>query len=447
MQVLPSVDWITMPLRLPARPWAPGRPSTARKRTAVLAATTAVLAASVNGCAPMSLQEPMVSATQLKQELLTPPPGATPYTGGTLAPGGILSLDQFVDGHFPASEQVSEKSSLTQDGYVHAVENNWDSKDESVDLFLLQFQTTPGAQDFVSNISEGTSQQNLPIEPLTALSGVSGGEAWAAGSIDDKGDTPQIAWFSVGNVAVDLHYFSPSSNTAVVDQLAKAQLARLEGHVTKPSPLPAVTGQPPAPTQGPNAATATQADKNRLLQALTTPPSGSHPWPVNSDDGASGIIDLQQVADRLADDVPGFTARQRDRGFQYAVRENWDAPDGTEADVMLLQFSSAVGAQSFALDYQAGDGNVVGTSGTYTVPSSGNGQAFEHPKLTSDGNSWTTGYALAGNVAVAISFWRPAKPDREAVVALMQQQYRALMADPSVSSAADEAPPLPTPGS
>lgn len=447
MQLFPSFDWITMPLRLPTRLSAPGRPSSARKGIALLALAGALLTASVSACAPTSLQEPMVSAAQLKQELLTPPPGATPYTGGTLAPGGILTLDQFVDGHFPASEQASEKSSLTQDSYVHAVQTNWDSKDESVDLFLLQFQTTPDAQDFVSNISEGTSQQDLPMEPLAALPGVSGGAAWSAGGVNNQGDTTEMAWFSVGNVAVDLHYYSPASDPAVLDQLAKAQLARLQGHVTKPSPLPAVTGQPPMPTEGSSAAPATQADKNRLLQDLMTPPSGSHPWVVNSSNGPAGILDLQQVGERLVDDVPTFTAKQRDRGFQYAVRESWDAQDGTQADVMLLQFSSAVGAQSFALDFQSGDGNNVGTAGTYSVPNSGNGQAFEHRQLTSDGFNWTTSYAMAGNVAVAVSFWRPAKPDRAAIISLMQAQYKALMADRTISSAAGEAPPLPTPGS
>lgn len=432
-----------MPLRLSARPWATNHPSAYRGRFALLAALAVVAPVSLSGCASLTSSEPTVSTAQLKQELLTPPPGATPWPSGTLAPGGVLNLDQFVDGHFSDSQRGSEKSDLTQDGFEHAVETNWNVKDQSVDVFLIQFQLGSGAEDFVSSTSTGTSQQEAPMEPLTSIPGVSGGEAWSGGLMDKDGYLPEIGWFAVGNVAVDIHYSSPVSDPAALYALARAQLVRVRDHASKPSPLPAVTGQP-MPSQAVDDATDTQTDKTRLLHDLVTPPSGSQPWAVDSDNGPVGILNIQQAGNRIANDPGTFTAEEHDRGFQYAVRENWKGGDGSQADVYLLQYAQPVGAQSFVLEYQAGDGDSVGTTGTYHVPNSGGAMAFEHPHLTSDGFIWTDGYFEIGNIAVVIDYWHPATPDRAAFTALMQQQYQALTADRTVSTEAREAPPLPT---
>ena len=58
-------------------------------------------------------------------------------------------------------------------------------------------------------------------------------------------------------------------------------------------------------------------------------------------------------------------------GFHYAVQTNWHAPDGSSADIYLIQFASATGAQSFTLGYQSGSRNAVGTEGTCPIPGSG----------------------------------------------------------------------------
>ena len=114
-------------------------------------------------------------------------------------------------------------------------------------------------------------------------------------------------------------------------------------------------------------------------------------------------------------------------------------------NILLLQFGSATGAQSFTLGYQGGAGAAVGTAGTFPVPGSGDAIAYEHPALDSVGNIWTEGFAVVGNIAVDINYYRPAKGDRAAMTTLFQQQYAKLMADPTVAAAAKAAPALPSP--
>jgi hypothetical protein len=413
--------------------------------TALAAALTL---AALSGCSSL-LPKPQktLPPAQLKSELLTAPTGSKPFARGTLAPGGILDLDQFVDGVFTSSDRVTEQGSIAQQGFKYAVETNWEAPDGSqADVFLVQFADSSGAQDYVSSTAEGTADQETPNEPLASVPGVPGGESWTAGAVDSVGNMREIGWFTVGNVAVDLHTFTPGkSDAAAFDRLAQAQYARLVKSTTTPSPLPAPTGPAPAPTG--TAASATPADRARLQRDLVAPPGGSQPWTAKT--GPTGVLTLQQFASAVggATYQQQETAEDTDRGFQFAVRENWFAANSTQADIYLVQFSSATGAQSFVLSHQGGAGNAVGSAGTYAIPGSGDATAYEHSGLDSFGNIWTESYAAVGDIGVSIDFWVPAKADRAEVTALFQQQYARLMADPTVAQADHQAPPLPTPGS
>ncbi|MBC3841313.1 hypothetical protein GXW82_16455 [Streptacidiphilus sp. 4-A2] len=197
-------------------------------------------------------------------------------------------------------------------------------------------------------------------------------------------------------------------------------------------------------------ATATAADRARLRGDLVPLPGQAQPWQSNSQDGPTGVLTLAQFAQRLADtavDTQRVTDEETDRGFQYAVREDWTGSDGSQADVYLVQFSSAGGAQSYVLACQDGNANTVGTSGTYQVPGAGDAMAYQRSGIDSQGNVYTEGYLVVGNVGVWVNFWTPAKADRAAVLALLKQQYAALLADPTVAAAQRTAPALPTPGS
>jgi hypothetical protein len=427
------------------------RSRASRRSFAGFTATLALVAA-VSGCNPLLGQAPTLPAGQLKKELLTPPTGSTPFSRGTAAPGGILNADQFVDAEFITADRASEKESLGEERFLDAVETNWHAPDGTqADVFVLQFGDAAGAEDYVSGVAEGTSSEREPTEPLAALAGVSGGESWTSGAVDTVGNIEQIAWFAVGNIAVDLHYYTPATpDPTGLARLAQAQRGRLTGKVTTPSPAPTSTGFA-APAAGPATATDTQQDRNRLLHDLVPLPSGARPWGSKASNGATGIIDLQQLLVRFTDGTAAenarFTAQQNDRGFQYAVREDWVAADGTQADISLLQFATVTGAQSFALSYQSGAENDTGKSAVFPIPDDETAKGYEHPKLNSDGDSWTEAYAVVGNIGVDIDFWRSAKPDRAAVIALVQQQLTALKADTTVRSAWIGAPALPSPDS
>jgi hypothetical protein len=407
------------------------------------------LVATVSGCTPLPGQEPTLPAGQLKKELLTPPTGSTPFSRGTAAPGGILNIDQFVDADFITADRVSEKETLGEEGFRNAVETNWHAPDGTqADLFMIQFGDSAGAEDYVSGVAEATSSDREPAEALAAVPGVSGGESWTAGAVGSAGDIEQIAWLAVGNVAVDLHYYTPAApDPTGLARLAQAQRARLARKVTTPSPVPVTSGIA-APTDGQSTATDTQQDRNRLLHDLVPLPGGAHPWGSSASNGATGIINLQQLLVRFTDGTAAenarATAQQNDRGFQYAVREDWVAKDDTEASITLLQFATVTGAQSFTLSYQSGAENATGRSAVFPIPGDGTGKGYEHPKLNSNGDSWTEAYAVVGNIAVDVDFWRTAKPDRAAVIALVQQQLKALEADATVRSAWVGAPALPT---
>ncbi|QMU68432.1 hypothetical protein [Streptacidiphilus sp. P02-A3a] len=389
-----------------------------------------------------------LTAAQLKSELLTAPVGSKPAPGGTLSPNGILNASQFVDGNFVRADRSDVTDDLAGEDFKYAAEANWEAANGTqADVFLLQFGDSDGAQGYVSDVSESTSQDRTPIEPLTTVPGVSGSEAWTAGAIDTYGNISQISWTAVGNVVVETHLYSPGrADDAEFDQLVRAQTARVTGGVDTPSPLPAPTGSAPAPAaSGP--ARATAADQHRLLGDLVPLPGGAQPWPVTSQDGPTGIQTLPQFVNSLVDAsyAKQASTEETDRGFQYAVRENWNASDGTAADVYLVQFASATGAQSFVLEYQGGSGNDVGAADSYTVPGGGDAMAFQHSALDSNGDIFTEGYAVVGDIAIDLSFWTPAKADRAAVAALVRKQYARLLADATVAAAQRGAPPLPTP--
>jgi hypothetical protein len=410
------------------------------------------LVAAVSGCTPLPGQEPTLPAGQLKKELLTPPTGSAPYSRGTAAPGGILNLDQYVDAQFVTEDRVSEKESLGQEGFRNAVETNWHAPDGTqADLFVIQFGDPAGAEDYVSSVAEGTSSHREPAEPLATLPGVGGGESWTAGAVDSVGDIEQVAWLAVGNLAVDLHYYTPAApDPTGLARLAQAQRVRLARKVTTPSPLPTTRGIA-APTAGQSAATDTPQDRNRLLHDLVPLPGDAHPWGSSASNGATGILNLQQLLVRFTDgsaaDKAKVTAEENDRGFQYAVREDWVGADGTQADVTLLQFATVTGAQSFTLDYETSAEDELGKSAVFPVPDDDTAKGYEHPDLDQHGYRWTEAYAVVGDIAVDIDFWRTAKPDRAAVIALVQKQLTALKSDATVRSAWIGAPALPTPDS
>ena len=166
-----------------------------------------------------------LTAAQLKGTLPTPPAGAKPDSPNSLNPSSILSLDQFVNGIFTAKSVTAERKALTAEGFKYAAETNWDAKNGTgAEIFLVELGTPASAQDYVSSVSAGIASSTLP----STLAHVPGGKVLTATSVDTYGDIIMEAWFHVGNVAVDLHYYSHAkADTAGLNALALAQYTRL----------------------------------------------------------------------------------------------------------------------------------------------------------------------------------------------------------------------------
>ena len=166
-----------------------------------------------------------LTAAQLKGALPKPPAGAKPDSTNSLNPSSILSLDQFVDGLFTAQSVTGERKALVAEGFKYAAETNWDAKDGTgAEIFLVELGTPEGAQDYVSSVSASTASSALQ----STLADVPGSKVLTATSVDTYGDIIMEARFHVGNVAVDLHYYSHAkADTSGLNTLALAQYTRL----------------------------------------------------------------------------------------------------------------------------------------------------------------------------------------------------------------------------
>src|SRR5262249_39987262 len=143
--------------------------------------------------------------------------------------------DQFVDSTFVAADQSKEKTNLGRWGFQYAVETNWVATDSTqARVFLLQFDNSDGARHYIDSATLGTSKPN---KPLAELSLVPDGWALADTDLDEIGDIHQIGWVAVGNIVVELNYFTPAApNRPGLEKLIKAQYTRLKQHITNPSP-------------------------------------------------------------------------------------------------------------------------------------------------------------------------------------------------------------------
>ncbi|GAA1945287.1 hypothetical protein [Kitasatospora viridis] len=397
-----------------------------------------------NGSTP----EPTLPSAQLQAELVTAPTGAQPFSRDAYGPDGLLDRDQFVGHLFVQSGQAAERSNLDSEGFKYAAEVNWNAPDGTqAAVFLAQFAHSSGAKDFAASVAQATSQQQSPATPLFAVDGVPHAQRWTAGRLDHEGDVWQQAWLIDRNIVANVHYFTAGSpDTPGLTRLVTAQYARLQAATATASPMPTASPTTPTPLGGAKPASAGPADQARLQGDLVAPPSGSDPWPVDDQNGPVGVLTLPQFMKRFgADDAKArITDEQVDRGFQYAVRENWTDANDEQADLQLIQFAGTAGAQSFLLDCQASVKAEVGSADVYDVPDSGGATAYIHPELDDQGNRWTEAYLAVGNIAVELDSYTPTNIDRDSLTALLQQEYTKLMADPTVAAAAKAAPALPS---
>ncbi|MFI2205574.1 hypothetical protein ACH47Z_33330 [Streptomyces sp. NPDC020192] len=192
----------------------------------------ALATATLSGCGhsspaketrPTAVHQKTATAAQLRDELLSAPTGSKPDHTIALAPRSTLDLDQFVRGMFVAKSITAEKEYLQEQGFVHAAETNWDAADGTgAVIFLIKFRGAAEARGYVDSLSASMATS------ASALAGLPDGRILTADSADSYGDIVMQARFTVGDIAVEMHYYShATADRAGLTALAQAQYARL----------------------------------------------------------------------------------------------------------------------------------------------------------------------------------------------------------------------------
>jgi len=180
------------------------------------------------------------------------------------------------------------------------------------------------------------------------------------------------------------------------------------------SPAPAVPSTPPAPTNA-----------SALLADLVPYPAHAQHW-ATSEENPVGVMSPTQFVSFYYSRPSEALPLQKRRGIVRAVRHGWTASDGTEADVYLVAYTSATGAESMDLGWE-GNAQDETSSGRTTVPVLAVKGLLELvPKLDRNGFTSVMGIARVGNIVVLIDYWDPASPNKAGATKLLEQQVARL---------------------
>jgi hypothetical protein len=114
--------------------------------------------------------------------------------------------------------------------------------------------------------------------------------------------------------------------------------------------------------------------------------------------------------------------------FQTAVHREWTAPDGTITSVYLIQFATASDARSYILGTEQADAADPANTDVFPVRRVADGKGLGAPKLDTYGNTLTRVLGDAGNVAMVIHIFVPARTDNPLAATVLQQQSDLLTA-------------------
>ncbi|MGQ5637902.1 MULTISPECIES: hypothetical protein [unclassified Streptomyces] len=172
---------------------------------------------------PTAVHKGTGTAAQLEDQLLSAPVGSKPDRTNGLLPRTALSLDQFARGLFVAKSLKVETGYLREQGFTYAAETNWDAADGTgAEIFLIKFRGSAGARHYTNSVGAATGSST------SALAGVPDGYVLTASSKDSYGDVIMQARFAVGDIAVDMHYYShATADRSGLNALAQAQYTRL----------------------------------------------------------------------------------------------------------------------------------------------------------------------------------------------------------------------------
>lgn len=163
-----------------------------------------------------------------------------------------------------------------------------------------------------------------------------------------------------------------------------------------------------------------------LFKALPTPPDGSMAWAKVQSPTLRGVLDLDQFVQAYFDSAgqaSGLTTEQQ-RGFQYAVRVDWQGDDGSYADAYIVHYSAASGALAF----YSGQLKVstAGYAGAGQVSGITDSKLYTDSTLDSFGNASVKAWAVAGSNVISLYTLTPSQPGTEAASRMIAAEYAAI---------------------
>jgi hypothetical protein len=138
--------------------------------------------------------------------------------------------------------------------------------------------------------------------------------------------------------------------------------------------------------------------------------------------GQEGAMSLRDYVNALYTNDPTEQQSLTARCFQTAVHREWTSPDGTGTSVYLIQFGTVADARSYILSTEQADTADPANTDVFPVPRVADGRGLGAPKLDSYGNTLTRVLGDAGNVAIIIHIFVPARIDNSLATRLLQQQ-------------------------
>jgi hypothetical protein len=135
-----------------------------------------------------------------------------------------------------------------------------------------------------------------------------------------------------------------------------------------------------------------------------------------------GVLSLRDYMNTLYTGEPSEQPRLVARCFQTVVHREWDTPDGTMTSVWLSQFGTAVGARSYILALEDASAADSAYPDVFPVSRVTDGMGYGQTKLDKAGDTLTRVVGDAGNVAILIDVFVPARTDNPLAASILQRQ-------------------------
>ncbi|WP_345701678.1 hypothetical protein [Kitasatospora terrestris] len=161
--------------------------------------------------------------------------------------------------------------------------------------------------------------------------------------------------------------------------------------------------------------------------ALPVPPGATAgKQPTDRPKNRTGVLNLDQYVAANYDPQWAETATRaaKERGFVTAACRAWKNPDGSQSQMMLVQYASATGAQAH---YRGLHGLwTEDTSTTFFDDPDDQAAGLLHTKPIMDGMTYASLLTTRGNILVYVTHFTPKTPDRDTAQDLFHRQLSAL---------------------